>query len=257
MSRGAVATGDDGAHQRDRHWLIVAKVMEPLSILARTALFTGVPPARLEGLLPSLGRRSYGRGVCLFQEGDSASQLYVILSGLLQISRSRPSGEELVLAVLGPGEVFGELALLREGAVRSADAVALQAMECLTLDRGSLNAFLDAHPELLRHILFALLDDLLRAGETLADFASLDVPGRLARTLLHLAERHGTVTDDGLLISLRLPQRTLAGMVAASREKVNRALARFADLGAIRQDQGHIVILQPSELRRRALLSPW
>jgi CRP/FNR family cyclic AMP-dependent transcriptional regulator len=232
-------------------------MMEPLSILAHSTLFAGIAPTRLEGLLPSLRRRNYGRGVCLFQEGDAASQLYVILSGHVQISRTRPSGDELVLAVLGPGEVFGELALLRDGAVRSADAMALQATNCLTLDRASLSAFLGAHPELLHHILSGLLDHLLRAGETLADFASLDVPGRLARTLLDLAERHGTPTDDGLLISVRLPQRTLAGMVAASREKVNRALASYAALGAIRQEQGRIVILKPSELRRRALLARW
>jgi CRP/FNR family transcriptional regulator len=230
--------------------------MEPLSILARCTLFAGIPPERLEELLPALRRRSFGRGVCLFQEGDPASHLYVILSGQIQISRTRPNGDELVLALLGPGEVFGELALLKDGSLRSADATALQAACCLTLDRSALNCFLDTHPEVLRHILSALLGYLLRRDEALADFASLDVPGRLARTLLDLAERHGIPTDKGLVIALRLPQRTLAGMVAASREKVNRALASFVDLGAIRQEQGLIVILKPLELRRRALLSP-
>jgi CRP/FNR family cyclic AMP-dependent transcriptional regulator len=229
--------------------------MEPLSILARSALFGGIPPDRLEELLPALRRRCFGRGIRLFQEGDPASQLHVILSGQVLISRTRLNGDELVLAVLGPGEVFGELALLRDGAARSADATALEATSCLTLDRSALNAFLDTHPEVLRHLVSALLDCLLRRDEALADFASLDVPGRLARTLLDLAERHGTPTDAGLRITLRLPQRTLAGMVAASREKVNRALMSFADLGAIRQDNGCIVILKPLVLRRRALLS--
>ena len=189
------------------------------------------------------------------QEGDPASQLHVILSGQVLISRTRLGGDELVLAVLGPGEVFGELALLRDGATRSADATALQATRCLSLDRSTLNAFLDTHPEVLRHVVSALLDCLLRRDEALADFASLDVPARLARTLLDLAERHGTPTDDGLRITLRLPQRTLARMVAASREKVNRALMSFAVLGAIRQDKGCIVILKPLVLRRRAFLS--
>jgi CRP/FNR family transcriptional regulator len=229
--------------------------MEPLSILARCTLFAGIPPERLEELLPALRRRSFGRGVCLFQEGDPASHLYVILSGQIQISRTRPNGDELVLALLGPGEVFGELALLKDGSLRSADATALQAACCLTLDRSALNCFLDTHPEVLRHILSALLGHLLRRDEALADLAMLDVPGRLARTLLDLAERHGISTDKGLVIPLQLPQRTLAGMVAASREKVNRALASFVDLGTIRQERGLIVILKPLELRRRALLS--
>ena len=228
--------------------------MEPLDILVRSALFGGIPSPRLESLLPALRRRDFERGVCLFQEGDPASQLYAILSGQVQISRTRPTGDELVLAVLGPGELFGELAVLKDGATRSADATALQATRCLTLDRSALNAFLALHPEVVRHLLSALVDHLARRDEALLTFASLDVPGRVARILLDLADRHGTTTAEGREISLRLHQRTLAGMVAASREKVNRALVTFADLGVIRQGHGSIVILKPMDLRRRALL---
>jgi CRP/FNR family transcriptional regulator len=227
--------------------------MEPLSLLARSVLFGGVPPEQLEELRPALRRRGFGRGACLFQEGDPGSHLYVIMSGQVQISRTRPSGDEVVLALLGPGEVFGELALLKDSAVRSADARALEATSCLTLDRSALNAFLDTHPETLHRLLSALIDSIVRRDDAFADLASLDISGRLARTLLDLAERHGTLTHDGSVISLRMSQRTLAGMVAASREKVNRALMRFTDLGVIRQDRGHMVILKPSELRRRAL----
>jgi CRP/FNR family cyclic AMP-dependent transcriptional regulator len=226
----------------------------PFDILAGSALFGGIPPRRLESLLPSLRRREFERGVCLFQEGDPASQLYIILSGQVQISRTHPTGDELVLAVLGPGELFGELAVLKDGALRSADASALQVTRCLTLDRSALNSFLDGQPELRRHLVSALVDALLRRDEALVSIASLDVPGRVARVLLDLADRHGMPTEDGRLISLRLHQRTLAGMVAASREKVNRALVSFADVGMIRQHQGCIVILKPLQLRRRALL---
>lgn len=105
-----------------------------------------------------------------------------IVSGQVQISRTRANGDEVTHAVLTEGDCFAELALLEEGAVRSADATALAPTSCLTLDRGALNTFLDGDPEMLRRIPAALIAYIRRKDEAFADVALLDVPGRVART---------------------------------------------------------------------------
>jgi len=225
--------------------------MDPVPALARTALFAGIPPAELESLAPSLKTRSFARGAYIFHEGDPANALYVIHSGQVKISRLGRGGEEAVFAVLLPGDVFGELSVFDEQAVRSADAQAMEPTDCILLGREPLMAFLEGHPLLMRHLFKALSGYIRRKDEAFAESAFLDIPGRVAKKLLELAESHGERTPAGVRIGMRLSQRTLAGMVSASRENVNRALARFTALGAIQQDGGFITVLKPAELRRR------
>jgi len=112
--------------------------------------------------------------------------------------------------------------------------------------------FLESHPEALRHLLSVLVAYIRRVDEALGEIAFLDIPGRVARKLLDLAAVHGDPTEDGVRIRMRLSQRTLAGMVGASRENVNRALSRFAAQGLIRQHAGQITVVQPEKLQRRA-----
>jgi CRP/FNR family cyclic AMP-dependent transcriptional regulator len=103
-----------------------------------------------------------------------------------------------------------------------------------------------------RYLMQALARYVLQVDESLAEIAFLDIGGRVARKLLDLSESHGLKTPDGIRIDVRLSQRTLASMVSASRENVNRALHRFTVHGDIRQDRGVITILKPAELRKRA-----
>jgi CRP/FNR family transcriptional regulator len=226
--------------------------MDPLQALQGSALFEGVDAAELETLVPSLQRRSFGAGTHIFREGDLGLHLHVILSGEVKISRSGPRGAEVVFAVLMPGDLFGELALLEDGALRTADAVAVQPTECLTLERGALIAFLDADRERMWHLIRFLSAYIRRKDESFAEVAFLDIQGRVARKLLELARTHGDPAMSGTRIRVRISQRTLAGMVAASRENVNRALSRFAALGDISLDRGYITILDAAALRRRS-----
>ncbi len=225
--------------------------MDTLSILARTALFDGFAAAELEPLAAALKARTFARGSSIFHEGDPANALYIIRSGQVKISRMGQGGDEVVFAVLVPGESFGELALFEPGALRTADAQAMELTDCLSLGRDPLIAFLDGHPAVLRHLLTAVTGYVRRSNETVAEVAFLDIPGRVARKLLALAESHGERTQAGIRIRMRLSQRTLAGMVAASRENVNRALQRFTGHGDIEQEGGMITIVRPAELRKR------
>lgn len=225
--------------------------MEPLEILAGAALFSGVTAGDLAPLLPALNTRRYRRGSYLFHEGDPGSQLFVVLAGQVRIARTLPDGDEAVLALLHAPDVFGELAVLDERSERTADALADTDVECLTLRREALLDFLEARPSLLRGLVVRLAAYVRYKDDMLAEVGFNDIPGRLAGKLLELAERHGRPVEGGVRIEATLTQRTLAGMVAASRENVNRALARFAAGGALRVEGSTITILRPEALRRR------
>ncbi len=226
--------------------------MERVATLARTALFRGLPHQELEPLAPALKVRTFARGSTIFHEGDPGNVLYILQSGQVKISRMGRGGDEAVFAILLPGDIFGELALFDEDAARTADAQAMELTECLTLGREPLLTFLEKHPAAMRHLVQQLSGYIRRRDEQFAEAAFLDIPGRVAKTLLDLSESRGERTPAGTRIQMRLSQRTLAGMVAASRENVNRALARFTAHGDLKQEGGYITIVRPAELRKRA-----
>jgi CRP-like cAMP-binding protein len=226
--------------------------VDPIEIVQRSALFEGVDAADLKALIPDLKPASFGAGAHIFHEGDPGAELYLILGGEVKVSRSGPRGAEVVFAVLVSGDVFGELALLEEGALRTADAVAVEPTECLTLDRTALVAFLDAHPDRMWHLIRFLSAYIRRKDESFAEVAFLDIQGRVARKLLELARKQGQAGPGGTRIRMRISQRTLAGMVAASRENVNRTLARLTALGDISMSNGHITVVDPDALARRS-----
>jgi CRP/FNR family transcriptional regulator, cyclic AMP receptor protein len=226
--------------------------VDPVQVLQRSAFFEGVDAADLKTLVPSLQRRSFDAGAHIFREGDPGLQLHLILSGEVKIARSGPRGGEVVFAVLVPGDLFGELALLEDDAVRTADAVAVEPTECLTLERSALIAFLNTDRERMWHLIRFLSAYIRRKDESFAEVAFLDIPGRVARKLLELAQTHGEPATGGTRIRVRISQRTLAGMVAASRENVNRALSRFAAHGDISIEGGYITVIDAAALRRRS-----
>jgi CRP/FNR family cyclic AMP-dependent transcriptional regulator len=227
-------------------------LMDLVAVLAECTLFSGMPRQDLEELAPAAKSRTFGNGSYIFREGDVGNALYVIRRGQVKISRMGRGGAEAVYAILVPGDSFGEIALLSGDATRTADAQAMELTECVSVSKDPLLSFLDQHPVMSRHLMQALARYVLQVDESLAEIAFLDITGRVARKLLDLGESHGRQTADGIRIDLRLSQRTLASMVSASRENVNRALHRFTVHGDIRQEGGLITILRPDELRKRA-----
>jgi CRP/FNR family transcriptional regulator/CRP/FNR family cyclic AMP-dependent transcriptional regulator len=225
--------------------------MDPVQVLSRTALFQGIPPEELEPLASAVKVRNYSAGSYIFHEGDPANVLYVVVRGQVKIARLGSAGNEAVFAVLLPGDSFGELTLFDEDPVRSMDAEAMEPTECLTVERQALLAFVERNPAVVRRIIQVLRGYVRQVDESFSEAAFLDIPGRVARKLLDLAAEHGQKTSEGVRIEMRLTQRTLAGMVAASRENVNRALSRLAGRGDIIQEAGYITIVRPAELRKR------
>ncbi len=211
------------------------------SVLAKVPFFAGVPEAEMDVLARSLQRRSVRGGKAVFRQDDPGSSLYVIEAGVVKVQRTSPEGKEVILAILGAGDFFGELALL-DGEPRSADAIAKDDCTLLVLERDAFLAFLDKEPAVAVKLLAALSRRLRRTDQLVQDAAFLDVPARLARALLQLAESPEAATG--------LTQSELAAMVGASRESVNRWLQFYRRRGLIDSATGSIRVLQPEELRR-------
>jgi CRP/FNR family transcriptional regulator, cyclic AMP receptor protein len=225
--------------------------VDVIELLAQTSIFEGVPAAELETLRPAIRMRTFPKDSPVFRTGDPGSHLYVVKNGQVKIVRIEPAGDEIVFAVVGPGDVFGELSLFEQEGERTADAIALEPTECALLARDPVIAFLLKHPALLVRIISSLIGYIQRKDQAMAEVAFLDIPGRVAQRLLDLAKSRGEPVTGGVVIRIPLSQRTLAGMVGASRENVNRALHRFVELGYISQSRGTITVLRADELRRR------
>ena len=147
------------------------------------------------------------------------------------------------------GDTLGELGVLDAGGIRTASAIAAEPTTCVMLSRDDLQAAIRSTPDLGLRLLASLVGYVRRKDEELADIAFLDLPGRVARKVLELADRHGEPVAGGVRIGVRVPQGELASMVGASRENVNRALAQFINLGALTIDKGHITITDLERLR--------
>lgn len=218
--------------------------------LRQVPLFAELPPERIQELAQMVRRRTYHRGETIFHKGDPGSGLYILTGGQVKIVLPSETGEEALLAVLEAGDFFGELALF-DGLPRSATVVAVQNAEVLVLHRDDFLGFVARNPE-VAIALFGVLSRRLRAAdELIQDAVFLDVPGRLAKRLLELAERHGRQTPQGIAIELKLTQQDLAAMIGATRESVNKHLGWMRDHGLIQLDRQRIVVLRPDYLRKR------
>ncbi len=155
------------------------------------------------------------------------------------------------MAILGPGEMFGELSLFDPGP-RTMTATAVAETQLLGVGNEDLNTLLNGRPGVAKVLLAALAQRLRRTNENLADLVFTDVPGRVAKALLDLSARFGRPVEDGVLVAHDLTQEELAQLVGASRETVNKALADFATRGWLRLEARAVLLLDVERLKRRA-----
>lgn len=224
-----------------------------LTALRQSQVLRAVPSVELRKLMEAMRRRTYRRGEVVFHQGDPGDTLHVIAAGRVKVVVIAESGEEIVLFILGPGELFGEIALL-DGGPRTASVVAVEPLETATLKRQDFLDLLRRSTVALECVLVALAASLRRTTDELSDFVGLDLYGRLAKRLLGLADSHGRRVDDAIEIELPLTQEELAGMVGATRASVNKLLGIYEDRGAIARRGRHIVVLKPELLRAASRL---
>jgi CRP-like cAMP-binding protein len=220
-------------------------------LLRQTPLFSGLDDEAADSLRSQLSETRLRRGETLFREGDSGDRLYVVLEGKIKLGRSSPDGRENLMAVLGPGQMFGELSLFDPGP-RSLTATAVTDATMKTLGHDQLTGWLTGYPDVARGLLGQLAARLRRTNDVVADLVFSDVPGRVAKALLDLASRFGRKADDGLHVHHDLTQEELAQLVGASRETVNKALADFANRGWLRLEPRSVVLVDVERLQRRA-----
>jgi CRP/FNR family transcriptional regulator len=225
--------------------------MDAANALAGTTLFGVLEPDALKQVAERTVARKYRKGSILFVQGEEGERCFAIVSGTVKLSAYHADGREAVLAVLGPGDVFGELALFDE-APRSADASALEDAELLSLDRKGLNEAIAKNPEIATALLRVLGRRLRQANEAFQDIAFFDVPGRVARRLADLADTYGVEAEEGVMIDIFLSQESLAQMVGATRESVNKALALLKRRGLVARAGKRYYISDVSRLRSRA-----
>ena len=219
--------------------------------ISQVPLFEGLDEAQQNSLRSKMGQTTLRRGEVLFEEGEPGNRLYIITEGKVKLSHTSMDGRENLLAVLGPGEIIGELTLFDPGP-RSTTATAVSPVTLLHLDHADLNAILDTNPTMGKHMLRALARRLRRTNESLADLVFSDVPGRVAKALLDLADRFGTPAEDGVHVPHDLTQEELAQLVGASRETVNKSLADFVSRGWIHLEGRAVTLLDLDRLARRA-----
>ncbi len=169
---------------------------ETNEVLSKAPLFEALDEEGAAALRSSITEVRLGRGQTLFSEGDEGDRLYVMLSGKVKLTRKSADGRENLLAVLGPGEMLGELSLFDPGP-RTASAVAVTDAVLAGLGHDDLRPFIMRQPEVAVHLLKALATRLRRTNDVVADLVFTDVPGRVAKALLDLAERFGKQSEDG------------------------------------------------------------
>jgi CRP-like cAMP-binding protein len=214
-------------------------------LIAALPLLARLDEESRRALARSARVRDVAAGATVFAQGDPADGLYVVVSGELRVIVASPSGDEATVALLREGEACGELGLI-DGQPRSATVVASQRTKLLAVRREDFIEWLRPRPEAALALLATLSTRLRRMDETLADFAFLDLPQRLAKRLLELAN----ASDDGTLI--RVTQADLASMLGVSRESVNKELNALARAGTIELARGSIRVCDAAALARGA-----
>jgi CRP/FNR family transcriptional regulator, cyclic AMP receptor protein len=214
-------------------------------LLDTTELFANLPAEVIDRLTARTETRALERGDLLFAQGDPSTELFVVVDGNIAIATKSTDGRESLVAVMEAGGLFGELGLFDDGP-RSADARALTPASVVALGFEHVREVLREQPELLWIVVRLLALRLRATDEALADAVFLDVPARTAKRLLELAGDQ----DD---VELPMTQEDLAGLVGASRERVNKALALCGKLGwSEATGRGRYRILEREELTLRA-----
>lgn len=198
-------------------------------------------------------RRRYPRGARVIVQGDHSDTVFVLLDGRVKVTLDTADGHEIVLAVLGPGDLLGEFeAIDRDGSPRAAGNVAIEPLDCRVVPADAFLAYLDTHPRVSLLLLRAILHRLRVADRRRSESGSLDTAHRLARLLIELSEHHGRPDHDGTAIDVPVTQGELASLIATSRESVVRGLAALRSRGLVATGRRRITVRDPQGLRRYA-----
>jgi CRP/FNR family transcriptional regulator, cyclic AMP receptor protein len=209
----------------------------------------GLPPDEQRRLIERAKRRAYAAGEVVFQEGDPADSLYLVLRGRLAVTVTSPDGRELTFAIVGEDEVFGELALLSSDGHRSATVRALEATETLSIHRRDFDHLKQRHRAVSELLIDILADRVHRLSAQLEEALYLPVQTRILRRLVELARRYGQGQGPTVI---PLTQEDIAGLAGTARATVNRILRAERNRGTVSLEKRRITVLDLDSLVRRA-----
>jgi CRP-like cAMP-binding protein len=208
-------------------------------------VLSGLPAVDRDRIIKAGRRRRYARGETIFHAGDPGDALHLIASGRVAVRVLTPNGEQAILAVLGPGQVFGELALLLDDGHRTASITALEACETIVLHRAQFDQLRARYPAVDRFLLAALSAQVARLSEHLLEMLFVPARARILRRLLVLAKEF----EGGVV---HITQEDLALMSGTTRSTVNEVLREAEQAGSIRLGRGRVEVLDRARLARRA-----
>jgi CRP/FNR family transcriptional regulator len=222
-----------------------------VELLRSVPLFADLEEGELERFSQVAVPRSFPAGTRVFHEGDSSDACYIVREGSFRVTREHSDGRAITLATLGPGEIFGELAML-DGDTRSASAESITDGTLLALPANDVRSLLGRNPEIALKLVAGLVRRLRAANMRLSRQSFQTVPSRVAGILAQLS-REGQENKDGdgemQEVTIRMNQTDLAQLAGTSRESVSRFLAELERAGVVRSGRGRVTVLQPNKLR--------
>jgi cAMP-binding proteins - catabolite gene activator and regulatory subunit of cAMP-dependent protein kinases len=224
----------------------VTAIATTADFLATVPLFSGLDRIELQRFGELTREKFYPRGSVILFENDPGDSLFVVRQGRVKVVLIGEDGREVILGVLGVSEHFGELALI-DDRPRSAHVIAMDDSHLLVLRREDFRRRVESSPAVAWSLLTELSRRLRRADEKIGGLVLLDVPGRIARLLLDLAEEANSNTIDK-----PLTHQTIAQMIGASRETVSRAMKDFQDANWVTIERRRITLADRAALEQRA-----
>ena len=195
----------------------------------KNALFSGLSSDELQLIGRAAQKKVYPKNTIILSEGDTTDSLYMVCSGKVKVSIVDEYGKEIILAILGPGEYFGEMTAMADGASRSACVMTREACELMILQKEAFRKIVKNNPDIVFILLNKSMERLREANKKIESLALLDVYGRVARLFTNLAKSH----DGVQVIEDKLTHQDIASMVGSSREMVSRVLKELSSGGYI------------------------
>lgn len=212
-----------------------------MEVIKSIPIFAGLDDASLAKIASVTKQRAYKKGSIIFMEDEPGKAFFFVKSGKVKIYRTSPEGQQHIIHIFGPGEVFAEATVFAD-VTYPATAEALEDSQIGVIDNADLEALIQEDTALALSIIKILAKRLRMASEEIRNLAVMDAAGRTAMLLLQLAEQYGEKTPDGIIIALDVPRQELANMAGITRETLARVLSRFNENGIIQLDKYRIII---------------
>jgi CRP/FNR family cyclic AMP-dependent transcriptional regulator len=226
---------------------VAAEANEATELLQKVPLFSELTPEELEQVARVAIPREYPADTRVFHENDPGDACHIVRQGSCRVTREHPDGRAITLASLGPGAIFGELAMFDSGR-RSASVEATEDLRLLVLPARDMRALIREHPEMAEKLIVALTRRLREANERISRQSFQTVPSRVAGVLNQLLDEEGVAPMVQEGVTIRLRQADLAQMAGTSRESVSRFLAVLERAGVVKVGRGRVTVLEPDRL---------